>query len=76
MEIEACSKLWRWFEGIVPSGSKGWCRSGPMKSSIEIDDVVATKIMCHSPIIMKPKPGATCPTRVPIYEENEDLRMF
>ncbi|PNX76438.1 hypothetical protein L195_g032386, partial [Trifolium pratense] len=56
MDIEACSKLWRWFEGIVPSGSKGWCRSGPMKSSIEIDAVVATMMMCHRPIIMKPKP--------------------
>lgn len=36
-EIVACSKLWRWFEGMVPSGSKGWCRVGPTKSSINMD---------------------------------------
>ena len=23
---------------------------------------------CHSPISMKPMPGATCPTRVPIID--------
>ena len=36
-EIEECSKLWRWLEGMVPSGSKGWCLSGPMKSSMETE---------------------------------------
>lgn len=48
MEIEECSKLWRWFDGMVPSGSKGVCRSGPMMSSMEIEAVEANMIIKSS----------------------------
>lgn len=98
MEILECSKLWRWLEGMVPSGSKGWWRSGPMKSSMDMEakepamikissrylnlvvgnhggeikevGLMAWSLMllmrCQRPISRKPKPGATCPIRVPI----------
>lgn len=38
-DIKECSKLWRWFEGMVQSGSSGWCRSGPMNSSMAMEMV-------------------------------------
>lgn len=47
-EIEECSKLWRWLEGIVRSGSKGWWCSGPMKSSMEIEAVEANMMRMSS----------------------------
>lgn len=37
MEMKECSKLCKWVDGMVPSESKGWCFSGPMKSSMEMD---------------------------------------
>ncbi|WZZ47773.1 hypothetical protein YC2023_044032 [Brassica napus] len=37
MEMKECSKLWRWFDGMVPSESKGWCFLGQPKSSIDIN---------------------------------------
>lgn len=40
-EMEECSKLWRWLEGMVPSESRGWWRSGPMKSSMATEAVEA-----------------------------------
>ncbi|KAF3549841.1 hypothetical protein DY000_02010598 [Brassica cretica] len=37
MEMKECSTLWRWFDGMVPSESKGWCLLGPIKSSIDME---------------------------------------
>lgn len=37
-EMHECSKLWRWFDGMVPSlGSNGWWFVWPRKSSTEIE---------------------------------------
>ncbi|KAF8695073.1 hypothetical protein HU200_037681 [Digitaria exilis] len=47
-EMDACSKLWRWSDGMVPSTSNGWCFAGPMTSSMRMDITVPMMISMSS----------------------------